>query len=101
MKKERGGSRLPAAPEEGPRLRFRASGFATLRKKLGLTAKQMGLLVGVSALTVYKWEHGTSKPRAKQLSAIAATRSLGKREAMAQLETVQAKATASRPRTRK
>ena len=67
-------------------LRFRADGFASLRKKLGLTAHEMADLVGVSAQSVYHWEAGKSRPRASQLPAIAAVRKLSKKEAWARLE---------------
>ena len=66
-------------------LRFRAGGFATLRKKLDLSAAEMGRLLGVSAQSVYHWESGKSRPRAGQLAAIAQVRKLGKREAAARL----------------
>ena len=72
-----------AEPSES--LRFRPSGFATLRKKLGLSAEQMGKLVGVSAQSVYHWEAGKSKPRASQMPAIAQVRKIGKRGATARL----------------
>ena len=79
----------PIAPpqEEGePQgLRFRADGFAALRKKFGLSAAQMALLLGVSNQSVYHWEMGKSKPRAAQLQAIAAVRKLGKKEVAARL----------------
>ena len=61
-------------------LRFRVGGFAALRKKLGLTANEMGALVGVSGQSIYKWEQGKAKPRANQLKAISAVRKMGKRE---------------------
>jgi len=67
-------------------LRFRAGGFATLRKKLGLSAEQMGKLIGVSAQSIYHWEAGKSRPRASQLPSIAAARKLSKRDAQANLE---------------
>ena len=66
-------------------LRFRVSGFAALRKKLGLSAAQMGRLLGVSAQSVYHWETGKTKPRASQLAAIASVRTLGKKEVAARL----------------
>jgi DNA-binding XRE family transcriptional regulator len=66
-------------------LRFRAGGFATLRKKLKLSAEQMGKLLGVSAQSVYHWEAEKSRPRASQLPAIAAARKLTKKEAWAKL----------------
>ncbi len=61
-------------------LRFRVAGFASLRKKLGLTANEMGALLGVSGQSVYKWEQGKAKPRASQMQAIAAVRKLGKKQ---------------------
>lgn len=76
-----------AAPaEEGSSLRFRAAGFGSLRKKLGLSASEMGKLVGVSLQTIYHWEHGQSKPRAQQLARIAEVRKLGKRAVREQLD---------------
>jgi len=71
--------------EREAKLRFRASGFATLRKKLGLSAAEMGRLLGVSGQSVYHWETGKATPRRTQLPAIAAVRKLGKREAQAKL----------------
>jgi DNA-binding XRE family transcriptional regulator len=67
-------------------LRFRAAGVAGHRKRLGLSAREMGLLLGASALSVYKWEAGQARPRAKHLQAIASVRKLGKREALKRLE---------------
>jgi DNA-binding transcriptional regulator YiaG len=76
-----------AAPEqEESSLRFRAAGFASHRKRLGLSAAQASKLLGVSSLSVYKWEAGKSHPRSSQLPAIARFRKLGKREAAALLE---------------
>lgn len=69
-----------AAEDTGPSLRFRAGGFASLRKKLGLTAAEMAQLLGVSPQSVYHWEIGKSRPRASQLPAISAVRKMGKKE---------------------
>jgi DNA-binding XRE family transcriptional regulator len=83
-----GATRAKAVAEEasdGPNLRFRVAGFANLRKKLGLSAAEMGQLIGVSAQSVYHWETGKTRPRASQLAAIAAVRQLGKREVAARL----------------
>ena len=71
--------------EEASQLRFRADGFASLRKKLGLSAAEMGKLLSVSLQTIYHWEKGQSKPRANQLQGIAEVRKLGKRGAAARL----------------
>ena len=77
----------PAAPTEEPSqaLRFRASGFASLRQRLGLSAEECGLLVGTSGQSIYNWEAGKAHPRAKHMPAIAALRSMGKKEAAARL----------------
>ena len=50
------------------------------------SAADYAALVGVSALTIYNWEHGRSRPRAAQLEAWGAIRNLGKREALRSLE---------------
>jgi len=76
----------PADDEGGPSLRFSAKGLATQRKRLGLSAASVAKILGVSALSVYKWESGKTRPRARQLEAIASLRKMGKREAMAKLE---------------
>jgi DNA-binding transcriptional regulator YiaG len=77
----------PEAPEarEGT-IRYSAKRLAAHRAKLGLSAKDYGALIGVSALSIYKWEGGEVRPREKQLQAIAAVRRLGKREAAARLD---------------
>ena len=75
----------PAPPEMGA-VRFRADGLKSHRAKLGLSAKDYGTLVGVSALTVYSWESGKSKPRKAQVAKLATVRGIGKREALQRLE---------------
>ena len=81
------GRAQPAEPaEEGSSsLRFSAKGFAAQRRRLGLSAAAVAQLLGVSALSVYKWESGKTRPRARQLEAIASLRRMGKREAAARL----------------
>jgi len=72
-----------SATTEG--LRFSAKGLISQRKRLGLSAAECGLLVGASAQSIYNWEVGKVRPRAKHLAAIASLRSLGKRDAAARL----------------
>lgn len=64
-------------------LRFRSKGFATHRKRLGLSAAQAGTLLGVSGQTIYHWEAGKARPRASQLPRIDALRKLTKKGAAA------------------
>ncbi|GLH74749.1 hypothetical protein GETHLI_32510 [Geothrix limicola] len=73
-------------PETTTKIRFSAKRFAALRKKLGLSAADMGLLIGVSGQTIYHWESEKSRPRQAQLEAIAALRGIGKREVKRRLE---------------
>ena len=75
----------PAASPESSRVRFSAKGLVAQRQRLGLSAADMGALVGVSAQTIYNWEAEKSRPRQSQLAGIAAIRGLGKREAVARL----------------
>lgn len=87
-----GGTRGSAAPaaesaeEPKSRLRFSAKGLATQRQRLGLSAHDYGLLLGVSGQSIYKWEDGAAIPRARHLTDIAALRTIGKKEARARLE---------------
>lgn len=87
------GRRAPAAAaesdDEGTSRRFSATRLAAQRRKLGLSAADFATLLGVSGQSVYKWEHGESRPRARQLEAIAAVRGIGKREAAARLAKLQ------------
>lgn len=78
----RSSGKAAAAPEtdDGKALRFSAERFAGTRSKLGISAREMAALIGVSQLTVYKWEQGKARPRAAQLAKIAAVRKMGKRE---------------------
>jgi DNA-binding XRE family transcriptional regulator len=76
----------------GKALRFSAKGLASLRRRLGLSAHDCGLLVGASGQSIYAWEDGKARPRAKHLPALAALRTTGKREALARLEVLRAEA---------
>ncbi len=75
-----------AAGADAEGLRFTAKGLCSQRKRLGLSAADYGALVGVTGQTIYSWEKGLSRPRKRQLPALASIRPLGKREARARLE---------------
>ncbi len=59
--------------------RFSAKGLTSQRKRLALSAADCGLLVGASAQSVYNWEAGRARPRAKHLAAIGRLKNLGKK----------------------
>jgi DNA-binding transcriptional regulator YiaG len=71
-------------------LRFSAKGLASQRQRLALSAEDCGLLLGASGQSIYNWEQGKARPRADYLPAIAALRSMGKREAAARLASLRA-----------
>jgi len=80
---------VPAAANEdsvSPGTRFSAKSMASQRRRLGLSAAECGLLIGASAQSVYNWEEGKARPRARHLPAIVALRTLGRRQANAILE---------------
>lgn len=67
----------------GRKVVFTADRLKTQRTKLGFTQEQMGKLLEVSALSIWKWESGGAVPRASRMPAILYRLSLGKREALA------------------
>jgi DNA-binding transcriptional regulator YiaG len=77
-----------AAPARAQR--FSAKGLVSQRKRLGLSAHECGLLVGASGQSIYNWEDGKARPRAKHLQALAALRGLGKKDAAARLSALHA-----------
>lgn len=79
-----------AAEAPSPALRFSPKGLASQRKRLGLSAHDCGLLVGASGQSIYNWEDGKARPRAKHLQALAALRTMGKKDAAARLAELKA-----------
>ncbi len=84
--------KVPAAPVAAPngsggkQVRFVAKGLRSHRERLGVSAGELAKLIGVSAQSVYNWEHAVTRPREAQLGALAALRSLGKRDVRARLQ---------------
>lgn len=76
----------PTLPAPAAAVRFSAKSLCAQRKRLGLSAAEMGVLAGVSAQTIYNWEAGKSRPRPQQLAAIGAVRTMGKKESQAKLK---------------
>jgi len=82
----------PELEDKHPGFRFRAKGLAAHRKRLGLSASEMGKLLGASGQSVYKWESGEARPRAQNMPGIAAVRSLGRRDVAKILASLERKA---------
>ena len=65
--------------------RFSAKSVIAQRKRLGISANDFGKLVGVSAVTIYAWEQGRSRPRKAQIRALGSVRTFGKKQARVKL----------------
>ena len=81
-----------AAPASAKAYRFVAKGLRSLRKRLALSAAQFGALAGVSAQSVYNWEHESAVPRGPQIAKIAALRGITRRDALQRLQAPRAAA---------
>jgi len=80
-RKHLGAPAVAAADSPVKPLRFTAKGLSAHRNRLGLSAADFGRILGVSAQSIYNWERGLARPRAEQLTKLAALRGIGKREA--------------------
>lgn len=69
----------------GRKVLFTAERLKTQRARLGLTQEQMARLLGVSSLSIWKWESGGAVPRASRVPKILQLLALGKREALARV----------------
>jgi len=74
-----------AAPQKSKHFEFKAQALLEKRTELGVTQKEMAQLLGVSSLSVYKWESGRVHPRAAQLERIVEVLKMGKRKVLALL----------------
>ena len=87
---------VPAASQdEVEKARFTKRTLPAIRKKFGLTLKDLAKLLEVSPLTVSTWEQEKAKPRAKSLAKIIALRSMTQKEIDAALGREGAAATMS------
>jgi len=75
-----------ATPQSGRQVRFAPEWVVNHRKKVGMSQADYGRLIGVSAMTIYNWEAGNSRPKAQLLSKWGGVKKLGKREAVRELE---------------
>jgi DNA-binding transcriptional regulator YiaG len=75
----------PAPTDRAPTkaTRFSAKSLKSQRGRLGISAADVGLLIGTTGQAIYNWEGGQARPRAAHLEAIAALRKLGRKQAAA------------------
>jgi DNA-binding transcriptional regulator YiaG len=101
---EKGKVLLEATPEEVKESRFSPRLIRSLRKRLGITQKELAILTGVTIGAIHQWESGLFVPRAQKKSALVALRKLGRREVRRLLGEKKAKLTekkVSRPRRKR
>lgn len=75
-----------ARGKPGRKIVFTAERLKAQRAKLGFTQEQMARFLGVSSLSIWKWESGGAAPRASRVPTILERLAMGKREALALLE---------------
>ena len=67
----------------GRKVTFTAERLKAQRARLGFTQEQMAQLLGVSGLSIWKWETGGAVPRASRVPQILDRLAMGKRDALA------------------
>ena len=83
---EKGKTPLGATPEEVKESRFSSRLIGSLRRRLGITQKELAILTGVSVGAAHLWEIGQFKPSMKKKAVMVALRKLGRREVRKLLE---------------
>jgi len=79
--------KLSSSPEELEKARFSPRLIMTLRKRLGITQKELATLAGVTVGAIFQWEKGMFDPRDDKKAVLVALRKLGRRQVKMLLET--------------
>jgi DNA-binding transcriptional regulator YiaG len=77
---EKARPKLEATPEEVKVSRLTPERISRLRKKLGISQRELGILTGATIGAVLSWEKGKFRPRGEKKAALVALRKLKKRE---------------------
>ncbi|OGP56500.1 MAG: hypothetical protein A2162_10415 [Deltaproteobacteria bacterium RBG_13_52_11b] len=77
---------LSVAPEELEKSRFSPRLIRVLRKRLGVTQKELATLAGVTVGAIFQWEKGMFDPRDDKKAVLVALRKLGRRQVKKLLE---------------
>ena len=77
---------LVASPEEVKRSRLSPRLIKSLRKHLGITQRELAILVGVTVGAAHQWEIGKFMPKKEKKAALVALRKLGRGEVKKLLE---------------
>jgi len=73
-------TKLAASPEEVKASRFTPERIRHLREKLGISQRELGILVGATNGAVLSWEKGKFKPQGEKKAALVALRKVRKRD---------------------
>ena len=73
-------TQLSASLEEVKASRFTPERIRGLRKKLGISQRELGVLVGATTGAVLSWEKGKFKPQGEKKAALVALRKVRKRD---------------------
>ncbi len=76
------GKEIPTevSPEEVKSARFSPRLIRSLRKRLGITQRELALLTGVTVGAIHQWESGKFKPAMKKREIMVTLRKMGRRE---------------------
>jgi DNA-binding transcriptional regulator YiaG len=77
---------LEATPEEIKKSRFSPRLVRSLRKKLGISQKELAILSGVTVGAAHLWEKGKFKPKDEKKAVMVALRKLGRLDVRRLLE---------------
>ena len=77
---EKAKPKLEATPEEVKASRLTPDRIRGLRKKLGISMRELGILTGTSLGAILSWEKGKFKPRGEKKAALVALRKVRKRD---------------------
>lgn len=75
-----------SVPQEAESSRLSPRLIRSLRKRLGVSQRELAHLTGVTPLAVYQWETGTYKPKKEKKAMLVALRKLGRRDVRKFLE---------------
>src|SRR5512139_2620155 len=91
-------AQLTAAPEEIKKARFSPRLIRAIRKRLGLSQRELAILSGVTVGAVHQWETGKFIPKDEKKGILVALRKLGRREARKLLSSKTVQSPPKRPR---
>lgn len=77
---EKAKPKLEATAEEVKVSRLTPERISRLRKKLGISQRELGILTGATTGAVLSWEKGKFRPKGEKKTALVALRKLKKRE---------------------